>query len=302
MSNWLLITFLGVIWGAAFMTQAIALEGFAPLTLAALRTSIAAVFLWGVGAMAGQPLSSITRQAGARGWRFSFVIGLASFAVPFVLLAWGLQFVPSAFAGITMGMLPLLILPLVAVFSPEEGIGPRRIVGVTLGFIGLIILIGPEAILARAGDNGLWGRLACIGAACCYAIGSVATRLAPKMPPIAFAAATLGAAGCLLMPLALAVEGIPNDLSLRPVLALLYVALLPTAIAGVIRIRVITTAGSLFMSITNYMVPVWAVIFGVTLMREDLPAQMYVALALILLGIAVSQSRAIQASVRARRR
>ncbi len=295
--NWGLIIFLGMIWGAAFMAQSIALDGFGPLSLAAYRTAIGGAALWLIAAAMGQGLGQISQVAGRQGWLFSVWIGIASFALPFVLLSWGLQHVPSAFAGITMGMLPLLVLPLVAIFSPEEGIGPRRIAGVTLGFIGLVILIGPEALTAEGSDKALWGRLACIGAACCYAVGSVSTRRAPKMPPVAFAAVTLVVAAALLLPIALWREGLPKDLHLGPVLALLYVALLPTAIANVIRVRVITTAGSLFMTMTNYMVPVWAVVFGTTLLGEQLPPQTYVALALILSGIAISQSRSIQTAL-----
>jgi drug/metabolite transporter (DMT)-like permease len=81
-------------------------------------------------------------------------------------------------------------------------------------------------------------------------------------------------------------------------LAVLYAALFPTAIGALIRVRVITTAGSLFMNITSYMVPVWSVIFGVILLREDLPAQLYTALALILVGIFITQSRSILAALR----
>ena len=66
---------------------------------------------------------------------------------------------------------------------------------------------------------------------------------------------------------------------------------MPTAIASFLRVQIITSAGSLFMSVTAYLVPVWSVIFGVTLMGEDLPPQLYIALALILSGIGLSQSR-----------
>jgi drug/metabolite transporter (DMT)-like permease len=87
-------------------------------------------------------------------------------------------------------------------------------------------------------------------------------------------------------------------LSLTPSLALLYAALLPTAIAAIIRVRVITTAGSLFMNMTSYMVPAWSVVFGIVLLGEDLPPQLYTGLALILCGIAISQSRQIMAALR----
>lgn len=288
--NWFLILALGVIWGAAFLSVSVALEGFGPLTVASFRVAIAAIVLSVIASVMGQGLHKVpSREA----WGFILAIGLGATALPFVMLAWGQQYVPSAFAGVTMGAVPLLVLPLVYVFSPEEGIGPRRIIGMILGFAGLVLLIGPGSGDAAETANQTWGKLAFLASACCYAAGSVTTRRAPKMPPLAFAAGGMLCAAIVLLPLSLAVEGWPEAWPARPGLALLYAALLPTALAAVIRVRVITTAGSLFMSLTSYMVPVWSVIFGILLLSEDLPANLYLGLGLILAGIALSQWRAI---------
>ena len=291
--NWALITLLGVVWGTAFMAVSLALEGIGPWWVTAGRVALAALVLTGLGAATGQGLHLLR---GARAWSFSVVIGLGAFALPFSLLSWGLAQVPSAFAGVAMGTVPLLVLPLVAVFSPEEGIGPRRVVGVSLGFVGLLLLVGPGALETGT----LAGRLACIGAACCYAIGSVLTRRAPAMPPIAFTAATLLVGSVVLVPLAWALEGAPRASDGSAVAALIYVALFPTALAAFIRVRVITSVGSVFMSLTSYMVPVWAVLFGVSIIGETLPPQLFGALGLILLGIGISQSRALSAMWRKR--
>lgn len=288
--NWLLILSLGVIWGAAFMLVSLSLEGFGPLSVAAGRVLIGGLILCAFGTMIGQGLHSIPS---APAFGAAAVIGLFTIALPISLLSWGQQFVPSAFAGVAMGAVPLLVLPLVALFSPEEGIGPRRIAGLLLGFVGLVVLIGPDAFRSETETQNLAAQLACLGAACCYACGSVMTRRAPKMPPLAFAAASLIVAALALVPLALVLEGMPATLQAGPLTALLCSALFPTALAAVIRVHVITTAGSLFMSLTSYQVPIWSVIFGVTFMNEALPTRLYAALLLILGGIALSQSRAL---------
>ncbi|MBM7068186.1 DMT family transporter [Actibacterium sp. 188UL27-1] len=293
--NWLLILFLGVIWGAAFLSVSFALDGFGPWTVAAGRVLLGATVLAAIGTAFGQGLAKV---GSGRAWLYCAMIGWGAVAMPFGLLAWGQQHVASAFAGVAMGCVPLLVLPLVAIFSPEEGIGPRRIIGLILGFVGLLILVGPAAFQRSGASLELWGQLACIGAAGCYAIGSVLTRRAPQMPPLAFASGTLVMAAALLVPLALWQEGLPADWPATPLSALIYAALFPTALASVIRVRVITTAGSLFMSLTSYMVPVWSVIFGITLRGEALSPSLFLALALILAGIAVSQSRALIAFLR----
>lgn len=289
--NWALLTVLGIVWGSAFMSISIALEGFGPITVAALRTSIGAIALLAAGAALGQNPTAIP---GRVGWVFAAAVGITSSALPFLLLAWGLQHIPSAFAGVAMGAVPLLLLPLAYVFSPEEGIGPRRVAGVALGFVGLAVLIGPGAF-AGGGDLTGFGRLACLGAAACYGVSSVLTRRAPPMPPISLAAASLLAGAVVLVPLALALEGVPDAAPARATLALVYLGLLPTGIAALLRVRVIRTAGSVFMSLVSYMVPVWAVIFGGVLLGEALPPQLLVALGLILAGIGLSQWRSLSA-------
>ncbi len=296
--NWFLIIFLGVIWGAAFMAIATALEGYGPRLFTASRLAGAAILLNILGAFIGQPITAIHKTAGKRGWLFISLIGTIALAIPLSMLSWGQQHVPSAFAGVAMSTVPILVLPLVYIFSPEEGIGPRRVIGMIIGFVGLIVLVGPGAFSSSESDLVLWGRIACIVCTCGYAVGSVLTRRAPKMPPIAFAAGTMTIAAAITVPFALLTEPLPNTLPFTPTSALIYAALLPTAIGAIIRVRVITTAGSLFMNITSYMVPIWSVIFGITLMGEDLPAQLFTALALVLLGIFVSQSRAILAALR----
>ena len=286
--NWLYISAVGIIWGSAFMSTRLALDGFGPWTVAAGRVSIAALALILIGFASGQGINKIK---GIRAWSFVFAYSIISVAFALSILSWGQQYVTSAFAGVAMGIGPLLVLPLAAVFSQDEGIGPKRIAGVVLGFIGLCVLIGPTAFSSSGKTLEFWGQLACIGTASGYAIGSLITRRAPKMPPLAFAAASLALGSLFLLPLMYFIEGLPEFTSESAAYALLYAALIPTALAAVIRVRVITTAGSVFMSLTSYMVPIWSVLFGATLMGEILPKQLFFGLALILAGIALSQMR-----------
>ncbi len=256
------------------------------------------------GLLAGQPLTEISKAGGARAWGFVTVIGALTLAWPMLALSWGQQYVDSAFAGVAMGAVPLLVLPLVAIFSPNEGIGPRRVLGMLLGFAGIATIIGPSAILASLSGHGgstFWGQVACLSAACGYAIGSLVIRRAPKMPPLALAGGALVTASCVTLPLALFMGPLPTTWDTVPTLALIYAALVPTALGSVIRMRVITTAGSLFMSLTSYVVPVWSVIFGIVLLNETLEPRLFWGLGLILGGIALAQSRQLQAAFRSGR-
>jgi drug/metabolite transporter (DMT)-like permease len=277
-----------VIWGSAFMGMSLALEGYQPLTVAAGRTGIGTLVLIALAFALGQMKFELPD---AHGIRHLILTGLVNIAAPFALLTWGLQHVPSAFAGVTMGAVPIFLLPLVYIFSKEEGIGPRRIAGLILGFIGLIVLVGPGAGTSTGSPLEAWGRWACLGSAVCYAFGSILTRRAPAVPPVILATAMLGTATLVLTPLALIFEGVPELSATRASAALVYIGVMPTAVAFFLRVYIIRNAGSIFMSLVSYIVPLWAVTFGIVLLGEDLSPSLFVGLALVLMGIGLSEWR-----------
>lgn len=295
--NWAILLALSLIWGTAFMSVRVALDGIGPMWVAAGRTLIAALLLAVAGRATGQGLDLIPS---ARAWRYVAAFGLVSAALPFSLLSWGQQHVPSAFAGVSMGAVPLLTLLFAALFTSEAGIGPRRILGIALGFLGLIALVGPGAF-DGTGALVQVGRLACVASAVCYAGANIIGRLAPAMPPISLATGAMIVAGVTMLPVALAVDGPPSAGAAVPALALVWVAVGPTALAAFLQVRLLQSAGPLFLSLVSYMVPMWAVVFGIVLMSERLSAGTLVALALILAGMAIAQSRHLAEALRRRR-
>jgi len=290
LKNWLSIIALGVIWGGAFLSTKMALDGFGPWWVAAGRVGMAAVAVTIFAAFYGQGMHQIKER---RSWLFILAFGMIAVVIAMSFLTWGQQHVSSAFAGIAMGAVPLMILPLAYVFSPEEGIGPRRIAGFIVGFLGLLVLVGPNAFASSGADLETLGRLACIFCACMYAVGSIITRRSPKMPPLAFASATLWVGTTVLVPVAWLFEGPPPSLMSTAGYALIYAAVIPTAIGAILRVTIIKSAGSVFMSLTSYMVPVWSVIFGMLILGEQITGTMMLGMLMILSGIGLSQSRAL---------
>ena len=144
---------------------------------------------------------------GRRIWLHCLGMGVFSNALPFALLSWGQERVSSGFAGITMAVVPLLVLPLAHVFVPGEQMTLRKAVGFVVGFAGVALLIGPGGE-AGAGAVGL-ARMACVAASCSYAVGAIITRLAPPGPTLSFGAAGLLIAAAISVPLALVFEGWP---------------------------------------------------------------------------------------------
>ncbi|MBT0958864.1 DMT family transporter [Alphaproteobacteria bacterium KMM 3653] len=291
LENWLILALLGVIWGASFMSVTVALEGFSPFWLSAWRLVIGAVLLLVAAATTGRRLPRWRQPQGPRIWAHLLVFALFTNSLPFALLSWGQTHVPSAFAGVTMAAVPLITLPIAAAFVPGERLTLFKTLGFTMGFFGVLTLIGWGSLLSLGSDGLLAAKFACIGAAACYAIGSVNTRLCPRIDLISFSAAGLLLSALISTGLSFAIEGppvIPTDAS--PLLAMGYLGLFPTALATLLLVRVITSAGPSFMSLVNYQVPIWSVIFGYAILSESLPSGFAPALALILCGLGVTQA------------
>ena len=198
---------------------------------------------------------------------------------------------PSAFAGVAMGSSPIFVLVLAYLFVPDEEIGPRRIAGVILGFVGLLVLILPGAPLGSGLDGTVAARIACVAAALCYSIGAILIRRAPPIPPIVFTAGMLIAGALVLTPIALLVEGLPEITGTRATWAMLYAGMVPTGLAFLLRVVLIRSAGPIFMSLVAYIVPLWAVVLGVSLLDETLRPSTYLAAAIILFGVGLTRLR-----------
>lgn len=265
------------------MVVSIALRGYGPFTVACARTALGAVALLGLMMVTGRAFPRLS----GRPLMLMIVIGTLNTALPFSLLSWGQQYVPSAFAGISMAALPLFVLPLAHFFS-DEPMSARKLLGVVLGFTGAVVLIGPGVLRIGEGLEPL-GQLACIVAAFSYAVSSILTRNFPPIDPIALAAWTLVVGSVCLIPLMLVVEGVPVWADTQTGLAILFLGFFPTALAALLRVVVIRSAGSVFMTLVNYQVPLWSMVFGAWILSEVLPFRFFAALALIMIGLAISQ-------------
>lgn len=293
-ADWAMVTTLGLVWGATFLVIEIALEGITPFWLAAGRIGFAAALTGAIWAVRGGRLF----PGAARARTSILAIGALSSAVPFMLLSWGQQHVTSGFAGVSMAAVALMVLPLAHLFVPGERLTARKGFGFLIGFAGVVVLIGGQAFDSTGAAQEVPGRLACLTAAGCYAVGSVLTRRLPPVDPVALAAVLLFIGAAVVIPVAWAVEGPPPLPDGHTLAALAVLGLLPTAGANFLRILVIRSAGPTFMSLTNYQVPLWSVVLGAAVLGEALPPALLAALALILAGVALSQWQAIRRLLR----
>ncbi|SLN66611.1 EamA-like transporter family protein [Roseisalinus antarcticus] len=290
-ANWLAILFLGLIWGGTFMVVEVALAGgYGPVTIACARVSLGAAAMLVLMAVLRRPFPSAAVVASV--WPYLLGIGIFSSALPFFLFSWGQQYVPSAFAGLSTTAVPLFVLPLAHVFS-DEPMSLRKSLGTVLGFVGAMVLIGPGLANIGQGAEPL-GQVACLGAALCYAAGSIMTRRCPAIDPVTLGALTLAVGAACLIPAMLLVEGLPGWNGPLAGGAIVFLGLFPTALAALLRIAIIRSAGSLFMSLVSYQITLWTMFFGWLVLSETLPGRFYVALPLVLIGLAITQSDSLR--------
>lgn len=290
--NWAFLLILGMIWGNSFMGSKLALSGFGPMTVSALRLIIASTLMVSFAYIFRNGLPKWKTATDKRIWLHILGLGLFTNAIPFTLLNWGQLRVPSSFAGISMAVVPLLILPLAHFLVPGDRLTRGKTFGFIIGFMGVVVLVGPQNFLSTTGDPlESIARLACIAAASCYAIGAIITRLCPPIGLLSYSAAGLLVGTIGMVPVALYFEGMPTIPAAQSIMAVIYLGIFPTALATIMLVNIINKAGPTFMSLVNYQVPIWAIVFGVVFLNETFPPSFIGALSLILLGSAVSQWR-----------
>ncbi len=283
--SWGMVLTLGLVWGGTFLFQNLALRTTEPFWVASARIVFAALLAGLVWWMRGGRMFT----SPARDWPRLIVVSLLSSAVPFMFLSWGQQYVSSAFTGISMATVALFVLPMAHVMVPGERMTWRRTLGFALGFLGVVLLIGPEALRSSGGGVETWGRVACLSAAFCYALSSIMIRSLPPIDPFGLTFATLAFGGMLVLPAAMLTHGAPHYPGGQGLAILALLGLVPTAGANLLRILTIRSAGPVFMSITNYLVPLFAVLFGAAFLGEALPGTLIAGMALILSGVGLSQ-------------
>lgn len=282
--DWIALLVLTVLWGSAFMFNELALSAFPPAVLVAGRILIATAFIWGYLRLSGDSL-----PGPGRSWVPMVVLAIFGNVLPFHLVAWAQQHIDSSMAGILMAVMPLFVLTLAHFFIPGARLTPWRGFGFVIGFSGVIVVIGPDAVRGVEDSAAFWGALAALGAALSYSVNTIYARRLGPGDPLRRSAGMLVIASMLSMPAAL-VE-LPETVmpGALAVISLGILGMLATGFATILYFRLIQGPGPAFLSLVNYLVPAWAVVAGTVLLGESISQGVIAGLALILVGIAVSE-------------
>jgi len=289
--EWGILLILAVIWGGAFLFIGVAVRHVDPLTYVWLRLTIAAGAMWLFLKWKGQSLG-LPREV----WGSILLLALLNNALPFALFGWGQTHIASGLASILNATTPIWGVLVAHVFTKDERMSPRKIVGVALGFGGVALMIGPS-LLANVGSDAL-AQLACIAASLCYAIAAVWARRFRRMglSPMSVTTGQLSAGALMMMPMAMLVDQ-PWTQPLPPFTAWAAIAALAifcTAFGYVLYFRLIDTAGATNALLVTLLVPPFAILFGSLFLAEMLAPHDFAGLALIALGLAAIDGRLLR--------
>ena len=238
-TDWLLLLVLSVLWGGSFYFAKIAVLEIPPLTLALGRVAIAALALAVVARAMGTPF-----PRDGKTWRRLAVMATFNNVVPFTLLFWGQIHISIGLASILNATSPLFGVLAAHWMTLDDRLSAGRVVGLIAGFVGVVVLLGPD-VLSELGTH-VMAELACLVAGASYGFGAVLARGMRGVSPIAMATGQLTMSTVLLLPIVLLFDR-PDLLftaSRTAIWALLALALLSSALAYLIYFRIIARAGA----------------------------------------------------------
>ena len=284
---WSLFIALGFVWGSSYLFIKIGLEaGLPPFTLVASRLFFGLLVLVTVVGLAREPLPRSRRTYG-----HLLVMSVVNIVLPFYLITWGEQSIDSALAAILNGTVPLMVIMLAPIFLPDEHITVSRLVGLAVGFVGVLVLFVPDLGVVH-GDS-LLGWIALLASAVAYAIGNVyAKRHVTGLRPMIPALFQVGFAFPITTVLALVFEGPIGRVPVTPaaLFAVVWLGILGSGIAYLIYFRLLRDWGATRISLVAYLLPVFGIALG-TFIGEPITANRILGTLLIIGGVALVNSR-----------
>lgn len=284
--NWVLLLSLAIIWGSSFLFIKIAIATVPPLTIVAGRTFFSAVLL--ILLCIFMYLKYPKRKSF---WIYCLVAAILGNCIPFSLISWGEEKVTSSMAGMLMSIMPLTTLMLSYLFLRNEVITKYKFIGFMLGFLGIVLLLSPNIQVSNnfLTDN-ILHKGAILLATVFYAITSIIAKKYDQKEPIVTSAIVMVFAMLVMAPLSLYFEQPWNiDFPKEALISIFMLGIGGSAVGTVIYFKLITDAGPTFFSLINYLIPIFALIFGISFLNEVVTSREILGLLIILVGMYLSR-------------
>tara|TARA_A100001011_G_scaffold384555_1_gene457332 strand:+ start:1089 stop:1964 length:876 start_codon:yes stop_codon:yes gene_type:complete len=274
----LLLTVLALIWASAFFNIKIATYSFGPVTIAFLR-----VLFGAIPVLLLCYFKKIKIEAFSKDWHWFAAIGFINLVAPFFLIAYGVQSVQSNLAAILMSTTPLSSTVLGHFYTKNEKFNFVKTIGILIGFTGIVFLFSDNLLID---ENNFSSALLILLGSTCYVIGGVLTLKIGKKKNENVTGSILIWAIIILIPLVCFIEKPWNlEPRLDSTISVIYLGLVSTGIAWLLRFRILITNGLIFQSQVSYLIPIFGTILSYIFLKELITFKVLISLIAVVIGI-----------------
>jgi len=278
LTDYILLAVLALIWASAFFNIKIATYSFGPITIAFLR-----VFFGALPVLLLCYFKKIKVEAFSKDWHWFAMIGFINLVAPFFLIAYGVKSVQSNLAAILMSSTVLSSTVLGHFYTKNERFDLTRTIGVLIGFSGIIYLFSDNLLIT---ENNFISALLILLGATCYVVGGLLTLKISKKKNENVTGSILIWATIILIPLVSLIEQPWNSTPrLDSTISVIYLGLVSTGVAWLLRFKILTTNGLIFQSQVSYLIPIFGVILGYIFLDEIITLKVLVSLFAVIVGI-----------------
>ena len=275
--DYILLSILSLIWASAFFNIKIATYSYGPLTIAFLRIFLGAILIAILCFF-----KNIKIEAFSKDWYWFAIIGFVNLVIPFFLIAYGVQKIQSNLAAILMSTTPLSSAILAHFFTNKEKINFTKIIGVMVGFAGIIVLFSDNILINN--ENFFHALMILVGSTF-YVIGGILTLKISKKKNENLTSSILIWGALIILPIAMYYEQPWNLVPrLDSTISLIYLGIFPTGIAWLIRFHILKKNGLVFHSQVAYLIPIFGVILGYVFLKEVITLKVLIALIAVIIG------------------
>ena len=275
--DYILLSILSLIWASAFFNIKIATYSYGPLTIAFLRIFLGALLIVLICLF-----KNIKIEAFSKDWYWFAIIGFVNLVVPFFLIAYGVQKIQSNLAAILMSTTPLSSAILAHFFTKNEKINFTKIIGVMVGFAGIIILFSDNILINN--ENFFYALMILVGSTF-YVIGGILTLKISSKKNENLTSSILIWGALIIFPIMIYYEQPWNFVPrLDSTISLIYLGVFPTGIAWLIRFHILKKNGLVFHSQVAYLIPIFGVILGYIFLKEVITFKVLIALLAVIIG------------------
>ncbi len=286
-TNWFLLILLSAIWGGAFTLNKIALDLYTPEVIVAGRLIVGSAFLIVLIYFIYRRFSFNLSQL-----NYYLFMSLVGIVIPFIAIINGQRNIDSAMAGILMATMPITTILLSHFFLVDEKINQQKFIGFLISFFGVFILIYREDLfINNSFSKTLISHLQVMLGSTLYSIAAIYGKKYKMTDPVSASTGTILFATFFMLIYLIFID--ESNVSIPMLLVnynILLLGILCTAIATIIYFQILQTAGASFLSIMNFLIPLWAILFGILILNDDFSWNYIFGLLIILSGIKLANS------------